>query len=108
MQGKEREKRLKREKIMLNPARCVYYFDNRFLMAWEKVIPISFPIFLGGNAFAAGEANFGQAMYQCLERSPQYTHDHPRVDLARPLSFGATTFGLFFYIPIQSLLDSFL
>ena len=52
---------------MLNPARCVYYFDNRF--------------FFLGNAFAAGEANFGQAMYQCLERSPQYTHDHPRVDL---------------------------
>ena len=73
MQGKEREKRLKREKIMLNPARCVYYFDNRFLMAWEKVIPISFPIFWGGNAFAAGEANFGQAMYRSIERSPQDT-----------------------------------
>ena len=42
-----------------------------------------------------GGANFGQAMYQSPERSPQYTHDHPRVDLARPLSFGATTFGLF-------------
>ena len=63
----------KGKKIMPNPARCVYYFDNRFLMAWEKVIPISFPIFWGGNAFAAGEANFGQAMYRSLERSPQDT-----------------------------------
>ena len=29
--------------------------------------------FWGGNAFAAGEANFGQAMYRSLERSPQDT-----------------------------------
>ena len=70
MQGKEREKPLKRKKIMPNPARCLYYFDNRFLMAWEKVIPISFPIFFFGNAFAAGEANFRQAMHRSLERSP--------------------------------------
>ena len=71
----------KGKKIMPNPARCVYYFDNRFLMAWEKVIPISFPIFFCfflfcfGNAIAAGEANFEQAMHRSLERSPQDTRD---------------------------------
>ena len=49
------------------------------------------------NVFPAEEANFGQAMYRSLERSPQDTRDGfdlystqasfawPRFDLARPL-----------------------
>ena len=52
---------------------------------------------LWANVFPAGEANFGQAMYRSLERSPQDTRDGfdsysaqaslawPRVNLARPL-----------------------
>ena len=74
LQGKEREKRLKREK---NYAKSC----TLRVLLWQPIFNgmgksnsnfISDFLFFG-NAFAAGEANFGQAMYRSLERWPQDT-----------------------------------
>ena len=68
------------------------------------------------NVFLAGEANFVQAMYRSLERSPQDTRDgfknwySAHASSPRSGHLGATIFSILVYIlrVCQSLLDLFL